>query len=144
MRRTTSALLAVTSLASVTGIAAPAHAAEEAPERVAIDLACEATTTDADKPAISCEWDAVGGAAAYRVMVTTRHGRRFVSTVRRTEETSFSRQARPGTYLIGVQAVDEDRHPMGRSKRVKVTIEKPARETSGGATTSDDGSEPTA
>jgi len=138
MRRTIPALLA---LATVVGLAAPAHAAEEPTERTAIDLSCEATTTDAGKPAISCEWDAVDGAAAYRVMVTQRHGRRAVSVVRRTEETSVSHRARPGTYLIGVQAIDEDRHPLGRSKRVKVTVERPEHEGSGGATTSDEGAE---
>ena len=124
MRRSIPALIAFT---AALGLAGPAHAAERPPADETISLACEAVTTDDGKPAIHCEWDAVDGAAAYRVMGVMYRGHGREVKVREVTETSATKEAKPGTYLIGVKAVDEDGDSLGRSNRVRVTIERPTR-----------------
>jgi hypothetical protein len=60
-------------------------------------------------------------------MVVAHHGRNRDVKIVETAETSATKEARPGTYLIGVKAVDEDGTSLGHSNRVRVRIERPSR-----------------
>jgi hypothetical protein len=134
MRRTIPA--AALSLAALVGLASPALADDtpttspsRAPETIA--LSCHEVTVDASKPAIHCEWDAVDGAAGYRVVATVRRGHKGGFVIRKTEETSFTRTAvRPGNYNFVVQALDEDKKPIARSNRERVVVERAERTAS--------------
>ncbi|MCU1373293.1 MAG: hypothetical protein JWO68_579 [Actinomycetia bacterium] len=127
-------------LATVVGLATPALAEETttttapAPERTAPDrpihLTCHTVEVDDHKPAIHCEWNAIDGASAYRVVRLARRGNRGIVTARKTEETSFTlKSPAPGKYVFTVQALGEDGKAMARSNAERVLVERPAATT---------------
>lgn len=99
-----------TALAS---LATPAVSAE-APS---IDLSCSTSGRT-----VTCSWDAVDGAEAYRVVRVARRGAAGVIRGRRTTQTSFTREFRRGRYVFVVQAVDGERNVVAHSDRERVVV----------------------
>src|SRR3954453_12677735 len=134
MRRIIAVVIAAT---AVVALASPAWAAgdERAPRQrlrqaadakdQPIDLACNATTQD-DKPAIHCSWNAYDGADAYRVVVAVRRRHALIVRRRRGTETEVPHKNLPGTFHLLVRAVDADHHALARSNAVKVVVPRPA------------------
>jgi hypothetical protein len=119
MRRTLAVLIVV---AAAFGLVSPADAAET--RDWPIDLTCNATTSD-DRPALHCAWSAYDGADAYRVVVAVRRRHGVGVRRHRITDTSFTRPVAPGRYNVLIRAVDEDRHPVARSNRVRVVVPRP-------------------
>ena len=63
--------------------------------------------------------------AAWTEVTAVRRRHAVKAHRRRIEDTEFTRVVAPGRFNVFVRAVDEDRHPIARSNRVRVVVPRP-------------------